>query len=377
VCPGNISTSLLVAAHSSIGTYGVVTSAIVKAYPPVYVAETPIRFSVGTQRPTNFTFSVPFNVSRTAGSTVSPPTPTAPFPQGNQTRPTNRPAEVGVVVNSTEIFWRGVDAYFAFGAKLCDAGGTGYNYVQGSNGSFSFRTTLELPGMTKAEAFAFLKPLFDDLHAAGVAVNHTMPVTSLSWGSTRKGEGDSPGNGRFGTRLFPRAGWEDPATFGVAMQAIRAVVEAGYSFHGVQVAPADKTQGFPGGSAVNPAFRAALMHADLFDRAPMRGASAAAARESRARFTRYMDLLREATPGSGAYVNEADGMEPDWQRSFWGDKYPRLLEIKKARDPWGVFWAPTTVGSEGWEVRDDREDGLPTQNGPLCHVESKRIGQRI
>ena len=345
------------------------TSAIVKAYAPVYVAETPITFSVGTQRPNNYT-NLPSNVTRT--NTLTPPTPTAPFPQGNQTRPANRTSNIGTTVNSTDVFWRGVDIYFAFNKKLCNAGGTGYNYVQGSNGSFSFRTNLELPGMTKSEAFEFVRPLFDELHAAGVNVPHTMPVTSLSWGSTRKGEGDSPGNGRFGTRLFPRANWEDPGVFNRTMRAIQAVVEAGYSFHGVQVAPSNKTQGFPGGSAVNPAFRTTLMHADLFDRAPMRGASIAAAIESRARFTRHMNLLRDVTPESGAYVNEADALEPDWQRSFWGDKYARLFEIKKARDPWGVFWAPTTVGSEEWEVRDGREDGVPTQNGPLCRAEKKK-----
>ena len=354
-------------AYPRVGTYGVVTSAIVKAYPPVYVAETPISFSVGTQRLNYFNFSN-FNATPTSSGALLPPTSTAPFPQGNQTRPTNRPANMGVVVNSTEVFWRGVDAYFAFGAALCDAGGTGYNYVQGSNGSYSFRTNLELPGMTPAQASAFLRPLFTALHAAGVAVNQTPPVTSLSWGSSRKGEGDSPGNGRFATRLFPRAAWDTTAGFAAAMRAVRAAVEAGYAFHGVQVAPADRTQGFPGRSAVNPAFRAALMHADLFDRAPARGASAAAAREARARFARSMDLIRAATPGSGAYVNEADPLEPDWQRSFWGDGYPRLLEIKRARDPWGVFWAPTTVGSEEWEVRDGREDDYPTQNGPLCRV---------
>jgi hypothetical protein len=64
-----------------------------------------------------------------------------------------------------------------------------------------------------------------------------------------------------------------------------------------------------------------------------------------------MDLLRVATPGSGAYVNEADPDEPNWQQSFWGAEYNRLLAVKRTRDPWNVFWAPTTVGSEGWSVR--------------------------
>jgi hypothetical protein len=27
-----------------------------------------------------------------------------------------------------------------------------------------------------------------------------------------------------------------------------------------------------------------------------------------------------------------------------------VAQIKKKADPWGLFWAPTTVGSEVWEV---------------------------
>lgn len=48
--------------------------------------------------------------------------------------------------------------------------------------------------------------------------------------------------------------------------------------------------------------------------------------------------LREAIPNSGAYFNEADLLEPDWQESFFGiDNYKRLQLIKKSVDPNGLF----------------------------------------
>jgi FAD/FMN-containing dehydrogenase len=59
-----------------------------------------------------------------------------------------------------------------------------------------------------------------------------------------------------------------------------------------------------------------------------------------------MSLVRGITPGSGSYVNETDYFEPDWQRSFWGANYSRLLEIKRSRDPAGVFRVHHGVGSE-------------------------------
>ncbi|KAL1864278.1 hypothetical protein VTK73DRAFT_6009 [Phialemonium thermophilum] len=99
------------------------------------------------------------------------------------------------------------------------------------------------------------------------------------------------------------------------------------------------------------------------------GLTAAEARELDARVQEYMDAWRAVTPGSGSYMNEGDPGEPNWQQSFYGDNYDRLLRVKRKRDPWGLFWAPTTVGSEAWEVHP--VDGYPnSQNGRLCRAET-------
>jgi FAD/FMN-containing dehydrogenase len=59
-----------------------------------------------------------------------------------------------------------------------------------------------------------------------------------------------------------------------------------------------------------------------------------------------MDVIRAAAPGSGSYVNETDYHQRDWQRSFWGDNYTRLLEIKQTYDPGNLFRVHHGVGSE-------------------------------
>jgi FAD/FMN-containing dehydrogenase len=59
-----------------------------------------------------------------------------------------------------------------------------------------------------------------------------------------------------------------------------------------------------------------------------------------------MDVIRAAAPDAGSYVNETDYHQPDWQRSFWGDNYTRLLEIKHAYDPGNLFRVHHGVGSE-------------------------------
>ncbi|KAF4449047.1 hypothetical protein F53441_7697 [Fusarium austroafricanum] len=71
------------------------------------------------------------------------------------------------------------------------------------------------------------------------------------------------------------------------------------------------------------------------------------------------DPIRKLSPDTGAYVNEALPFEPDWQHTFWGKNYEKLLSIKKAVDPGDVFWCVPCVGNERWEQKND---------GRLCKV---------
>ncbi|RKK06356.1 hypothetical protein BFJ69_g15558 [Fusarium oxysporum] len=74
---------------------------------------------------------------------------------------------------------------------------------------------------------------------------------------------------------------------------------------------------------------------------------------------RKLGLLRDLDPVQGAYLNEASSIEPDWQSSFWGPNYARLREIKEKYDPDGLLWCPRCVGSEDWVQRHD---------GKLCRA---------
>jgi hypothetical protein len=56
--------------------------------------------------------------------------------------------------------------------------------------------------------------------------------------------------------------------------------------------------------------------------------------------------LRELSPETGAYFNECDSFEPEWQKAFWGANYDRLKKIKKTLDPENVLWCRRCVGSE-------------------------------
>jgi FAD/FMN-containing dehydrogenase len=71
---------------------------------------------------------------------------------------------------------------------------------------------------------------------------------------------------------------------------------------------------------------------------------------NRSRVQAAMSALRTAAPDAGAYVNECDYFQPNWQKAFWGANYPRLLEIKRRYDPDNVFFVHHGVGSEDWSA---------------------------
>jgi len=61
-----------------------------------------------------------------------------------------------------------------------------------------------------------------------------------------------------------------------------------------------------------------------------------------------MGELRKVAPQPAAYVSESNFFETDWQHSYWGSNYERLLAIKRQYDRDGLFFVHHGVGSEDW-----------------------------
>ncbi|KAF8876324.1 FAD-binding domain-containing protein [Infundibulicybe gibba] len=105
-------------------------------------------------------------------------------------------------------------------------------------------------------------------------------------------------------------------------------------------------KGFDNGTSVTPAWRDAIWHTTAnnvwnFNTTMSERASLYQGLE------KVMNPIRKLTPGSGAYMNEADVYEPDFQNSFWGGNYPRLLQIKQKYDPEGLLDCWHCVGWKG------------------------------
>ncbi|KAI0102989.1 FAD binding domain-containing protein [Nemania sp. FL0031] len=300
-------------------TFGVVTSMVIKAFPKIPV--------------TTMTFSL------TTGIEVLP-----------------------------DQFWQTLRAYFEDFIKYTDAGMYSYFSINALSGNYVWTMQPWFgPNLTKAQFEEITAPFFNTTSRIGVdlkpiykeyddfyeAWDESFPLEP--WGSNLQ---------RSGSRLFPKENWEDPTKLSDTFEAIRFVVDGGGSVLCFNIAPNPKG-GYPD-SAVNPAWRKTVLHAIDFVSWSQDSYPELIQIWSSTLTFDWGPLWRSVSPGSGAYMSESDYIEPDFQHSFWGDKYERLYKLKKEIDPWDVFYAQNAVGSEDFEMSEYVFGILPSQNSRLC-----------
>ncbi|KAI7779934.1 hypothetical protein LA080_000146 [Diaporthe eres] len=305
------------------GTFGIVTSAILKAHPPVPVTTS------------TFSFATSINVS-------------------------------------AETFWKGFAAYWnqmpAYNAAKT------YSYWSIRNagdGSYVFTMApFFATNKTVEEYEALVGPFFKSLSELGIQHEATTehfdsfyPAYQATFGSYPQNIGSY--TGLPGNRLVPAENWDNETIRENTLQVFKDTVDRARAVLGYHQAPLAQSENV---NSVNPAFRAEASQLII-----VTGVGANAATEELKLAGENLTYaiigpFKEATPGGGAYHNEADVGEQDWQHAFWGDHYPRLLEIKKKWDPTDLFYVHHGVGTEEWHVVDGGSGGVQTQNGKLCRV---------
>ncbi|GAD93892.1 conserved hypothetical protein [Paecilomyces variotii No. 5] len=114
-------------------------------------------------------------------------------------------------------------------------------------------------------------------------------------------------------------------------------------------------------TSVHPAWRRTYMIAEHIELAPP-ASGMAGLRQVWGRATNEkLKAMKDVTPGMGTYLNEADPYDPDWKEAWYGDRYDELKLTKNKYDPDNIFWCWRCVGSEGWD-----EVKGPSLWGPLC-----------
>jgi hypothetical protein len=298
-------------------TFGIVTSAVIKAYPDMKVTTTTFSYST--------------------------------------------------VDVSHDSFWAGFRAYLNYFPTNVAAGIYAYFFLLRSGDDVTFlMQPFFAPNMSKGETEELLRPWMNDLSELGIDINPEFTEYSTfgdAWNSSFPLEAIMKTNVATASRLWPRTNWDNSTILDTTYSAIKASTDAGLNTIAFNIAPT-WANGGKQDTAVNPAWRETLCHMISGVEWPLY-APAEEQMAIRHNFTNvHMQRWRDASPGAGAYLSESDRMEPNFQWSFYGSYYPKLLALKQKFDAKNVFWAATAVGSEFFQV--ESVDGLPNENGPLC-----------
>lgn len=272
---------------------------------------------------------------------------------------------------SNDTFYEAVNEFHAALTAMVDAG-TMVLYFLTSSVSFTTQYSLKRTESNKLQSFkispitafnktesevqSILAPYLATLDSIGINYTASFTQSASYYDHFETYLGPLPvgfvavGVAQYGGRLIPRSTvQENTANF---TDTVRFIIEQGADFTGVglnvsRFATYDQ-------NGVVPAWREAIMHAVTFTPWSFDPADwdEMIARQYLMTDT-IMPALEAITPGSGAYLNEGDFRQPDFQTAFFGDKYDTLLSIKEKYDPDKFFYAIKAVGSESWTVSED------------------------
>lgn len=242
-----------------------------------------------------------------------------------------------------------VEAFVSLQPNISEDGFAGFSYIANNTLLFGYSAL----DKNKTQVAASLQHFVD--YAKSTGAYSDLNITEYSsWNdywinySCPTGNCQSLGGGSayLASRLIPAENFERPAELTSALLNI-SNTEVGYTISHL-VAGGNVSKRDPNSVAVNPAWRNALWHTILTSTYPD-NASPETRKSIHNRLTDINGVLRDITPGSGCYMNEADANEPNWQQAFFGSHYERLRYIKSQVDPKHLFICRNCVASDEWD----------------------------
>nr|A0A0C6E5D0.1 RecName: Full=FAD-linked oxidoreductase orf1; AltName: Full=Betaenone biosynthesis cluster protein B; AltName: Full=FAD-dependent BBE enzyme-like protein; Flags: Precursor [Neocamarosporium betae]BAQ25462.1 putative FAD binding domain protein [Neocamarosporium betae] len=259
-----------------------------------------------------------------------------------------------------------INAWWTFLPTLIDAGASpSFNIY--TNNFLIYNTTA--PGKSAQDMSTLYAPYLSTLSSLSIPYTfqtYTAPSFLQHYNAT---DGPLPygpyvASQLFNSRMIPRSLSSSPSNLTTAILSSVATDAPGIWQLGCLGINVNSTRISHPDNAVAPHWRTAMavcLEFSLYD-------WAIPEEEMVARRQHLADVIHPAivkvTPGSGAYLNEADPLvypvgEDGWKDAFYGANYERLRGLKREWDPERVFYAYTAPGSEEW---------VSDAEGRLCRV---------
>lgn len=271
--------------------------------------------------------------------------------------------------NDTTSFLNAVSIMYAAYPELNDAGFTGYgawstastsplvgnSTVAFVHGIYTFNQSVQAAQKAFAPTLEKLMPYNGTSLFISVSYTTFSDYWSFYWKAAAV-EGAVGSAAHLGSRLFSRRSVQDSAGLR-KMVSILAGKPEEFTTNAVEIVGggvvfSDASDHLSG---VNPAWRIGYFSSIVAGGASPNGIEAV---QHDITYVKTQSMKRQA-PETGAYINEADRLDPDFEQDFYGSHYGPLRAIKAKHDPTSLFYCPTCVGSSEW-----RE----SSSGTLCPV---------
>ncbi|RYP13205.1 hypothetical protein DL765_006996 [Monosporascus sp. GIB2] len=252
-----------------------------------------------------------------------------------------------------DAFWSVVHTFLSTQPSTTNLG-AGSEWVLG-NGFFMMQPLIA-PGITSQQLQALVQPVLNVLDQNNMAYDYAIDdfATYLDANQAMSPQWNIS-QFNIGGRFLPRSLFSTNDSVALITNALRFIVTNGGVYSAMTL---DVSRAPIAPNSVHPAWRTAQLVSTFgtpYDRYNYEANIA-----GRHHVTHVLAPALEAlTPGGGAYLNEADIHQPNFQDALYGSNYARLKEIKEKYDPHDLFFGPTAVGSENWRIED---------NGRLCRT---------
>ncbi|KAL7944155.1 hypothetical protein V8C42DRAFT_327856 [Trichoderma barbatum] len=255
---------------------------------------------------------------------------------------------------SDDVFYGGVTSFLTSLPSIVDSGATVVFLL--APGLFLVQP-VNAPGVTKAKLQQLMNPTLNYLKSKGIGYDFHLdqfPTFLDSLNAFNPPPNVTDFN--IGGRLIPRTLFTTQAGAASVANVYRFINNAGGVVSGVSV---NVSKGAKFSNAVNPVWRTTITSTVIgipYD--PLNFQNNLFAQKNVTGV--LIPKLEALSPIKGAYLNEADMNQPNFQQVFYGDNYQKLKAIKKKYDPTGTFYGLTAVGSEDFTVN--------SVTGQLCKI---------
>ncbi|QSZ36175.1 hypothetical protein DSL72_007300 [Monilinia vaccinii-corymbosi] len=266
---------------------------------------------------------------------------------------------------NNETFWAGVEAFHSHLPAIVDAG----VWVLYMLSSTAFRIkTLSAYNKTQDDVQALLGDFTSTLTTLGIKyeVAYTEHPSYIDhydryFGPLPYGlDNEANGAGTIytaGSRLIPRSVIRENNKAYVAV--LRNITDSGLPYTGLALNVSSPHITSTADNALLPAWRDTLLVAFMTTKWNYTASLSDMVADQLQIVNDILPQFEALTPGGAAYMNEDTFRQTNWQHTFFGKKYSKLLGIKNKWDPDHLFYATTAVGSEAWSV---------AENGRMCRT---------